>query len=479
MAPFPGLNYQVPLVDKAPRWIVFSSIVVVIALLAGAGYVVVKGGRHYPGSWDPRVAPIAAWVAKNRKIDFKHPVEVKFLTPAEYTKASTGGDDQKKADTAADKKEMDDSLAQLRALGLIEGKVDLGKASNTLSDSGSLAFYSPDDKKVYIRGSQMTPGLRVTLAHELTHVLQDQHFDLTRMYDLPDGKAGVMRALAEGDATRIEDIYRDKVLTAPEKAAYEKQSQKESSDATTKLDKEVPAVLTAIFEAPYIFGPELVAYLEAKDKGSGIDEAFQDPPTEEVLWNPQTFQSDDAKGKELTIATPSGTTKTDGGEFGQTAWFLLLASRLDPKVAMKAVDGMGDDGYVTYKKGDGQVCVRLSVTGDRDEDVNELNMALSGWAAKGSPGSAKVTASDGRVTLDSCDPGAKVKGIGKVSPDVLGLPVTRTQIYNSVIKEGLSETQASCYAQTIIDSLSTAELSSDSASPEVKAKIADAQRHCI
>ena len=49
--------------------------------------------------------------------------------------------------------------------------------------------------------------MRVTLAHELTHVLQDQHFDLERLADPDFDRADELRAMAEGDAGRIEDAY--------------------------------------------------------------------------------------------------------------------------------------------------------------------------------------------------------------------------------------------------------------------------------
>jgi hypothetical protein len=74
---------------------------------------------------------------------------------------------------------------------------------------------------VFVRGDELTPAVRVTLAHELTHVLQDQHFDLQRL-DEPDFEEHEgLRAMAEGDAGRIEDIYVTDVLTSAEQTAYE------------------------------------------------------------------------------------------------------------------------------------------------------------------------------------------------------------------------------------------------------------------
>ena len=55
------------------------------------------------------------------------------------------------------------------------------RPSTSVSDGGTLAFYDPTDERVRVRGTEMTVGLEVTLVHELTHALQDQHFDLERL----------------------------------------------------------------------------------------------------------------------------------------------------------------------------------------------------------------------------------------------------------------------------------------------------------
>jgi len=475
--PFPGLaGPAVPRVDRAPRWIVALAAIVVLGLVAGIGYVTVKGGRQYPSEWDARVAPIAAWVEKARKLGYDHPVEVEFLTPAQYKAVSTGGDDSSGSSASDDA----DQLAQLRALGLVEGDVDLGKAGDTLSDSGTLAFYDPGTKKVYVRGTDMTPALRVTLAHELTHVLQDQHFDLNRIGDLPEDQAPVLRALAEGDATRIEDQYVAKVLTADERKTYEQTSTDEGDKAQTAIDKDVPPILTALFAAPYIFGPELVTYLSQKDGDGALDKAFTDVPTEAVLFDPLIYGTDAAKTTPLTVAAPSGTDKLDAGQFGATAWYLLLASRLAPTTALAATDGLGGDGYVVYRE-KGTVCVQIHASGDTAQDVTQLSGALKDWVAKSPAGTASVDVADDQVQFRSCDPGAKATGAGKVSVDLLAVPVTRTQVYDQVVQSGASEKQATCYANAIVGSFSLAQLTDPTfvQSAEGQAKIKQLQGGCF
>ena len=69
-------------------------------------------------------------------------------------------------------------------------------------------------KEIVIRGTKLDVSHRVTLAHELTHVLQDQYFDLPAIQqrastddERTGGSSGAVTALIEGDASRVEHEY--------------------------------------------------------------------------------------------------------------------------------------------------------------------------------------------------------------------------------------------------------------------------------
>lgn len=440
--------------DRAPRWLLVASAIVVIAMVAAGAYLVLRGGRDYPDEWDARVKPIAEWTAKERKLAFEHPVQVNFLSEEEYSARATEGGDVSDPETD---QYYEDQVAQLRALGFITGEVDLQAASNTLSDSGTLAYYDPDVEQVFVRGTKMTPALEVTLAHELTHVLQDQQFDLNRLEDFDDGRGAVLRALAEGDATRIEEAYVADVLTEEERAAYEEESQASGDEAMEEVEEKVPPILTTVFASPYILGPELIATLDATDP-KAIDGALADPPTEEALFDPRTYGTEALAPKDVSVEAPEGAEVLEEGEFGPTTWYLMLASRMDAKVALAATDGWGGDRYVVYREDD-RVCVDIAAKGDTDEDTTELAEAVLTWVGGSAEGSATAKNEDGRVTLTSCDPGKDATSdAAEVSPALLGIPVTRTQVYVNSLEQEATTKQASCYAQGIIERFSTEQL---------------------
>ncbi len=112
------------------------------------------------------VADLADFVEEERGRSFEHPVYVDFLTEDEYTDlARTEEDDL----SDADRETLEQAEAMHRAMGLAEGDLDLLAALNDVVDSGTLAFYDSDVDRVRVRGTDLTPGLRVTLVHELTH----------------------------------------------------------------------------------------------------------------------------------------------------------------------------------------------------------------------------------------------------------------------------------------------------------------------
>ena len=91
----------------------------------------------------------------------------------------------------SDEADLARSEAQLRAVGLVAGGVDLLDSVSDLQQSGVLAYYDPKRERITVRGKELDVARRVTLAHELTHALQDQHFDLESLQRAARRRAGL------------------------------------------------------------------------------------------------------------------------------------------------------------------------------------------------------------------------------------------------------------------------------------------------
>ena len=178
------------------------------------------------------------FVQKARKLEFTHPIPVEFLSDAAFKKR-VRHDDAKV--TASDRRDAKRYVAELRALGLLQGNVDLIGAEKNLSGVDTLGYYDQDAKKMVIRGKNLADvATRVTVVHELTHALQDQHFDLNKLTDATktSGADTALTALIEGDAVRVENKYVDVALEGgPERLRQDPQQRTGRGDARRRGDR--------------------------------------------------------------------------------------------------------------------------------------------------------------------------------------------------------------------------------------------------
>ena len=104
-----------------------------------------------------------------------------------------------------------------------------------------------------MRGSELTVGRRATIVHELTHALQDQHFNLSRQGSYSsDDRNAAFEAVVEDDAVRMEDAYVDS-LPKVEQDAYD-QEQAAGDAAYGAGITGVPDWLSATTDFPYSVG---------------------------------------------------------------------------------------------------------------------------------------------------------------------------------------------------------------------------------
>jgi hypothetical protein len=457
---------------------IIGGVAVLALAAAGAVYVTSRGeGQSFPKKWDPRIADLVKFVQRERELDFKHPVEVVFMQPKPFEKLMSA--DESKL-TADDRKQVEEQAAQLRALGLIGPDVNLLKSASDIQSTGTLAFYSFKDKKIRVRGTTLTPGIRVTVAHELTHVLQDQHFDLGRIQDERDSEkndqAGdVLRGLAEGDADRIENAYHDSLSDADQKAADDESS---AANDSFQADK-YPPVLVAMFGAPYALGNELISVVDSSKGMSGIDKLFVKPPRfDNVLLDPLGYLAGD-DGKAL--ATPKagkGEKELDHGGFGAFTLYLTLAQRLDARRAMAAADAWAGDAYLAYRAS-GKVCVRVTFRGSGAHGSDAIAAALAEWARPAPAGSAVVKRAGTDVVLQACDtkdnPPAKS---GLTVDELFGVPRTRAELGTLVLRSHGTLSQARCFADRSIAEFTVDELQSATPSAAVTQRIQAIAQSC-
>jgi len=429
--------------------LVIGSVIAPIGLAARPAAADPKSPEH----WDPRVTKYVRFVEQHRKLEFEHPVPVKFLSDAAFVKEFQRGDSKI---TKQDRQDAERVAGQLRAVGLIEGPVDLIQSQRDLGATDTVGFYDQHRKALFVRGTDLSDvDTRVTLVHELTHALQDQHFDLTKLDDgvTTEGEDFALTALVEGDATSVEDDYLFSLPQAQQDAYFQGSEDPGAAAPDSSSSPAIPPVLELFTSGPYVFGSRYVGLLRATGGMDRVNHAFTKPPVneEEIIDSVAARAARPAK----RVATPklAADERRHGrpDEFGALSLYLVLASRLDPELSLHAAEGWGGDRYVGFTKrgADGQECLRISITGDTRADTAQFADAFSQWAAKLPVGAATSTRVGDHVDVSACDTGSTTAPDKATLDAAVTLLVDRNDIALELLRAATTPTLARCAADRL------------------------------
>lgn len=292
----------------------------------------------------------------------------------------------------------------LGALGLIPEGSSIRELTLDLLAGQVAGYYSPDRDQLFVvsrTGQTVGPVERATYAHEFTHQLQDQNFELdslaTGEVDQSD-RALAQLALIEGDASWVQTAWITQNLTSQElgellQAALD-------PEALAALNN-APAYLRETSLSPYQDGLALVQRLIADGEYAAVNAAFSDPPesTEQVLHPDKYIQREDP----IEVRIPNGLAGQVGAGWSEAArdtlgelilriWLTehgvegpgMLRGCSPDLPACRATEGWGGDRLVLLRADDGSMAVALKTTWDSDDDA--LEFAISARLALEDPG---------------------------------------------------------------------------------------------
>jgi hypothetical protein len=179
-----------------------------------------------------------------------------------------------------------------RVLGLIEGDYDLRQMLIETQREGIAGLYDSEREEIYLILDRYTSDLwlEVTFAHEFTHALQDQHFDLDSLQGqaLTTDARLAFEALIEGDATLVMIQYAFEYLFEAEVAhsdllqAIQEVEQGQYQDA--------PGVVRETARFPYDQGVIFAAALVEHGGWAQLNQAFRNlPQTTEQIMHPDKY----------------------------------------------------------------------------------------------------------------------------------------------------------------------------------------------
>jgi len=304
---------------------------------------------------------------------------------------------QEELDREYTPQEIENDTRVMAAFDFLPEDYDLRGELLELYSAQVAGFYDDEKNALYVISDTGLDLLaRITLAHELTHALQDERFNLNTFLDedrMTDDEILARQALAEGDATVAMTAYLMNHLadiTAEDMATLESDEVKDSEQQLA----EAPAIIRETFNFPYTYGQTFVSAVQ-EEGWDAVDDAYADPPdtTEQILHPDKYFTRHEPQLvalPPLTDTLGTGWRLADEGVLGEFQMQLYLAQQLDQDVATAASDGWGGDHYAVYVNGDDEVLV-LSTAWDTPADQDEFIAAYTEYAqAKyGQPGEPK------------------------------------------------------------------------------------------
>src|SRR6266478_9998981 len=215
-------------------------------------------------------------------------------------------------------------------------------------------YYDPKAQQFYLADWIELEGQKPVMAHELTHALQDQHFNLRRFEKWPKGDSDAelaVHALIEGDATLSMSLY----MAKNPLVALAFMRSLGSTGTSSEQFKQAPRALRESLVFPYQEGAEWATQLYKRGGWSMVSEAFTKLPqsTEQILHPEKYF----AREAPLKIFLPDVRSllgpnwkRLDYDVNGEWSYYLILDEYLQAQSeSRRAAAGWAGDRYEIYE----------------------------------------------------------------------------------------------------------------------------------
>jgi len=395
-------------------------LILLLAVLLAVGALALGGGGSDGDSHEratvsrAHVALISGRVERLRGLRFRRPVPVAVVSPQQARRAGLAD-----ADRAMPTARRRASEELLKLLGLLPAGADLRAIEASIFEEQVAGYYDPRRGRLaLVRGAGVDD---ITLAHELTHALEDQYADLQRLGGDPrdgDDARTAQQALVEGSATLVMERY-----------AARWPSDAPLGDALAGLTQvsgatPLPEYLARSLVFPYFQGLAFVeALVKADGGGWGLVDLAQRarPPrtTAEILDPDRWLRAEQPLPVSLAAAghalrgQRAGWRRVAGSTLGAEDVAALLSRSSGLLAARRLTAGWRGGRYGLWRRGPLVVAGCPAPCRSRDAAVLavrtgspraalRLGAALRGWSARLPAGTAtavRVQAASVRVAL--------------------------------------------------------------------------------
>jgi hypothetical protein len=330
--------------------------------------------RMTDGEAQALVKEISARVEQIRGLKFKTPVDMKIID------GKTARANMKSKIEPRDEEQMKYTQQAYVHLGLVPPNTDLLTNYLKLAEEGVDGYYEPGSKIFYLLDHVSAKDVRGVMAHELTHALEDQHYDLKAVSKLAEGdddRGTAISALIEGSAMLVMLSYLDQEMR---KKGVLQEMQNESQRADRL--KLAPTFTQQSLMLPYTLGftfllrGDMVNWLRGGIFASNLDYAYKHPPqaTRHILhpglyWRNMDKRFTTPRLPDMSRLLGEGWTKATEGSIGELGLAVLTGSRINfnssdifkpTKWTNGAAAGTVGDRFQLYVNGDQKVTVLVT-----------------------------------------------------------------------------------------------------------------------
>jgi len=333
---------------------------------------------------------IKADIETMRGMKFERPVKVQVADKKAFLEYA-----RKRQETTEtpERRTRDESIAKM--LGIVPADMDLQATLERLLEDQVGGFYDPGSNTFFLMEAFGGDLARIILAHELTHALDDQHFDLDgtlkKLGQETDAEFAYS-AVVEGSGTSAMNQW-----TVQHLAGIDTQALVASQDLGTKGLADAPALLWKPLIAAYLRGEGFLIRVAGMNiamkaaKVEDIQSAFQNPPrSSEQILHPAKYwdadKRDEPRKIEFDISKlPEGWTVLGQDTLGEL-YLGLLTTPVDQRKGLDAknplsilgiqytnpaAEGWGGDRSILLGKGDARALILVTVW-DTPKDAAEF-----------------------------------------------------------------------------------------------------------
>lgn len=372
---------------------------------------------------------IARQLAVISGLELHHPVPCHFISKAQVNDFL-----KKRVKDVAGPEEVRGEELTLKKFGFVPQDFNLEETTVDLLTEQAAAFYDYDKKKLFITDTTSEETQEPVLAHELSHAIADQNFNLSkfiRQGRKNDDGSTARLAVMEGQATWLMSEYLAHKLGQSLKdspSLVRMMSAMSQTAGQYPVFDHAPLYLRLTLVFPYTEGMLFQNAVLQHDGQKSFAEVFRRPPvsTQQILHPEKYFAGEQPTYPALPqVVLPHGYKSLVGGTLGELDHEALLEQFLGKDAAEKiAPHWRGSNFELREKKKGGPVVLLYAVEWDSEQAARDYFGAYRQILAKkwkkmqvseDAPDSLTGTSDDGRFQL---------RRAGAVVTSVEGIPLS-------------------------------------------------------